>query len=118
MSRDGKLTRVVAGVSETFRLPWGQLIDLQETLGLGPWALFERLCGTDRRTEDVSTVLMFGLVGAGSPSDAAQAKVERWLFDLLPAENVLLAQAVLAAALVGTPEEEAGNVEAAAQESN
>lgn len=92
-----------------FRLPIGQLEELQEKTGIGPFKLAQRMISGDWHTQDVIQTIRLGLIGGGMKSDVALRLVRnyaqeegRWL------ENVDLAQRVIWAALAGAPEEEPG----------
>lgn len=115
MSRDGRLITKVAGADVEFRLAWGQIVELQEARDAGPFVVLGRLEDKTWKPDDVSVVLVLGLVGAGLPYADALATVEGWLADRLPAENAVLAHAVLLAGLVGAPDEPVGKTAAADQ---
>lgn len=111
MSRDARLVSRVGGTDFEFRLGWGQLVALQEACDAGPFVILDRLGARQWKADDVSVVLLLGLVGAGMTHVEALRIVESWLADesgRLPVENAALAYAVLGAALVGAPDEPLG----------
>jgi hypothetical protein len=106
MSRDGALTADWADGTHEFRLAWGQLIELQEACDAGPYYILQRLFDGSWRVEYISQVMRLGLIGGGMPPPKALALVRRYVEERPPMENVLWAQAVLSAALMGARDEE------------
>lgn len=108
MSRDGSITLTWGDGEHRFRLPIGQLRELQEKCGAGPPEILHRLATARWRVDDIRETLRLGLIGGGmGPVEALRLMQnyvdppERpWL------ENAPMAQAVLMAAMVGVPDEE------------
>lgn len=105
MSRNGSVELDFADGTHVFRLAWGQLLLLQEACDAGPYVVLDRLTTNKWMVQDISHVIRLGLIGGGlKPADALRA-VRNYVEDRPPLENVLLARMVLAAALIGSPEE-------------
>lgn len=116
MSRDARIELDWADGTHTFRLAWGQLAELQEHCDAGPYVVLNRLATSQWRVEDISNVVRLGLIGGGmTPADALK-KVRAYVEARPPLENVLVAQAILAAGLQGAPEEKLGEAEGEADE--
>lgn len=97
----------------TFRLPIGQLEELQEKTGVGPFKLAQRMLSGEWMLQDVVQVLRLGLIGGGLKSVDALALVRRYAQEEgLWLRNVDLAQRVIWAALAGAPEEAPGKDDA------
>lgn len=108
MARDASIDITWADGDFRFRLAWGQLVELQERCNSGPYVVLNRLYDGQWRMEDITNVIRLGLIGGGmSPTDALK-KVRTYVEDRPPLENVLVAQAILAAGLHGAPEEKVG----------
>lgn len=112
-NRNGRIELDFADGTYGFRLAIGELEELQEKTGVGPYALLRRLLSNDWRIEDVTHTLRLGLIGGGTkPIDAlnlTRRYVEQrsdWV------NNAMLAQAIVSAALVGAPEEQPGKSDA------
>lgn len=118
MSRDGSLTSDFADGTYQFRLAWGELIKLQEARDTGPYVILDRLLTGRWHVQDISDVIRLGLVGAGMEPVKALKLVRSYVEERVPLENLVLAQRVLGAGLIGTSEEEVGKKsEAASQKS-
>lgn len=93
----------------TFRLPLGQLEELQEKTGVGPFKLAQRMLSGEWHTQDVIQTIRLGLVGGGMPSREALTLANRYASEEAGwLQNVELAQRVIWAALAGAPEEVPG----------
>lgn len=90
-----------------FRLAWGQLIELQEKVGVGPYALLNRLNSDDFLVEDVSEVIRLGLIGGDKDLHPVKANklVTRYVRERSIMENLPLARGILLVALFGAPDE-------------
>lgn len=116
MSRDARIELDWADGTYSFRLAWGELAELQEQCDAGPYVVLNRLYSNQWRVEDISNVVRLGLIGGGmTPADALK-KVRTYVEARPPLENVLVAQAILAAGLQGAPEEKLGETEGEADE--
>ena len=106
MSRSARVAFDWADGHHAFRLGIGELEELQERTGVGPFELLTRLGRHAWRVADVREPLRLGLIGAGMPAVEARKLVDRYagpgdLLDAVPA-----AMAVVNAALAGAPDEE------------
>lgn len=88
-----------------FALKWGELALLQEATDSGPLHLLERLGGKHWRTGDISHTIRLGLIGGGLEPAKALKLVEVYVEQRPPMENVQLAYGILAAGVMGAPEE-------------
>ncbi|NGN45182.1 gene transfer agent family protein [Mesorhizobium sp. CGMCC 1.15528] len=115
MSRDARIELDWADGTYAFRLGWGQLGELQEKTDAGPYVVLNRLHSGQWRVEDVSNVIRLGLIGGGLAPAEALKIVRTYVEARPPMENVPIAQAVLAAGLIGAPEEKLGEAEGEAE---
>lgn len=92
-----------------FRLPIGQLRELQEKCGAGPRVVFERLRNGMWMVDDIRETIRLGLIGGGDVTPiAARALVERYVDERPLSENVMAATSILLAAIVGVPDDQVG----------
>lgn len=105
MSRRGTIAFEWAGERRLFRLPISSLVELQEATDIGPYLLFNRLDGGTWRVSDISHVILFGLVGGGVSPPLASALVGRHVERRPPLENLISAQVILSAGIVGALDE-------------
>lgn len=89
----------------TFRLPVEQLEELQELCDAGPAWIRARLATGQWRRKDISETIRLGLIGGGMKPTDARKLVARYVDARPLEENTLVAQAILAAVLVGVPDE-------------
>lgn len=113
MSRDGSIAIVWGDGEHRFRLPIGQLRELQEKCDAGPAFIHSRLAMGTWRIDDIRETLRLGLIGGGMPPDQAHVLTVRYVDARPLLENVPAAMSVLLAALVGAPDEPVGNAVAA-----
>lgn len=112
MGRDAAIGPVAwADGDYKFRLGWGELIQLQEATDAGPFALLERLAGKHWLVGDISHTIRLGLIGGGQKPEDALKLVRNYVESRPPAENVMLAYAILAAGVQGAPDEPPGEAE-------
>ncbi|MGY6251759.1 gene transfer agent family protein [Bosea thiooxidans] len=108
-NRNGRIELDFADGTYGFRLAIGELEELQEKTGIGPYALLRRLLANDWLTTDVRETIRLGLIGGGVEPIAAKKLVERYIDQRSSwVTNAMLAQAIVSAALVGAPEEMPG----------
>jgi hypothetical protein len=100
-----------AGERRTFNLsPIGCIKRVQDACDAGPQHVLNRLLDGSWRIEDLRLPIEQGLVGGGVTQREAQALVEKWL-DPEPKQQFLpVAQAVLMAWLVGSEDEDLGEL--------
>lgn len=108
-NRNGAVDLDFGDGTHRFRLAMGELEELQEKTGVGPFVLLGRLIAGEWHVQDVTQTLRLGLIGgAMKPPDAlnlVRRYVEQrpdWL------ANAALAKLVVMAALAGAPEEQPG----------
>lgn len=108
-NRNGRIELDFADGTYGFRLAIGELEELQEKTGFGPYALLRRLLANDWNIADVRETIRLGLIGDGLKPHDALTLVRRYIdqrSDWL--NNAMLAQAIVSAALIGAPEEVPG----------
>lgn len=108
MARDARIELDWADGTFAFRLGFGELVRLQEACGAGPQLIHTRLSDGSWGVKDISHVIRFGLIGGGMPPADALKKVRAYVEDRPPAENLVYAQVILSAGLVGAPDESVG----------
>jgi Phage tail tube protein, GTA-gp10 len=118
MSRDATVTFDWADGTHSFRLAWGQLGELQEKCDAGPYIVLQRLHSGAWRIEDISNIIRLGLIGGKMEPAAALKLVRAYVEARPPMENLVPAQVILSAALMGAPEEAVGERDAANQTEN
>lgn len=111
MSRDAGLTLDWADGTYPFRLRYGELIELQEKTDAGPGWVLQRLMMPSAenrgwRVGDIATIIRLGLIGGGMKPVDAMKLTRDYVEARPPMENLLVAQTILSAALVGAPDEE------------
>lgn len=116
MSRSGKTPPLDwADGTYQFALRWGELSELQDACGAGPFVVLARLAASQWRIEDVSTTIRLGLIGGGvEPAKAlklVQTYVESRPSDLIV--NASFARGILETSIVGAPDEPPGEHQAA-----
>ena len=100
MSRSGK-TRLEFGPDEqTFRLAFGELVELEEATRMGAGLVLERLEFNEATRNEISSVLRIGLIGGGMEPMKALAMVRRYCHEIADwVENQKRAANVLRGAL-------------------
>jgi hypothetical protein len=106
VSRDASVSFDWADGYYTFRLAWGELIELQEKCDAGPFVIFKRFMDNTWKAQDISETLRLGLIGGGMEVAKARILVQRYVQKEPLLQNVIHAQAVLGAAIFGVDEEE------------
>lgn len=106
MSRSAEVELAFGDGQYLFRLPVGQLRELQEKCACGPMPILQRLSSSAWRIDDVRETIRLGLIGGGMTPPAALKLVERYV-DARPwGECVPTAQAVLLAAVIGAGDQD------------
>lgn len=116
MSRDAKATLTWGDGEYVFRLPIGQLEELQEKCDAGPPLIYQRLSSQTWHVHDVRETIRLGLIGGGLKPPQALKLVKRYVDEQPLIDNVLIARAVLHASLFGVEDEQPGKSEAAEPE--
>ena len=106
MSRDARVTFEWGDAEYTFRLPYGQIAELQEKTGCGPQFLLTRIIDGSWKVEDLAETIRLGLIGGGTEPVAASRLVQRYVKDRPLIESVIPARVILSAALFGVDGEE------------
>ncbi len=107
MSRNASITLEWAdGEEHVFRLPLGQLRELQEKTDCGPLFLFNRIIAGQWRIDGLRETIRLGLIGGGMEPAKAHTLVKRYVDDRPFTESIKPAQAILGAALIGAPDGE------------
>jgi hypothetical protein len=106
MSRDGKLGPIPwADGNHEFCLKWGFVIELQEKCDAGPHYILQRLQIGQWLVQDISETIRLGLIGGGMEPGKALGLVQTYVEARPLLENHGLAMAILAAAIMGVPDE-------------
>ena len=74
----------------------------------GPYVILNRLNDGSSRIGDISNTIRLGLIGGGMMPVEALTKTREYVEKRPPVENLMIAQAILSAGLVGAPEEQLG----------
>ena len=98
-----------------FRLAWGQLIELQEKCDAGPYVILQRLQTGAWQMQDINNIIRLGLIGGGMTAVDALKKTRAYVEAFPPMDNLLPAQVILGAALMGAGDESVGEGGAAVQ---
>lgn len=114
MSRDGSCEVPFNGDIQYFRLGWRELMKIQEACDAGPYLVLDRLVSGRWKLQDISEVIKWGLIGGGMDTTLAIKLVKSEVEGRRPLENLVIAQTVLGAGVVGSPEEDVGKKSEAA----
>lgn len=104
-TRSSSITLEWADAEYVFRLPIKQLIELQEKCDAGPAHILSRLQQGAWRVEDVRETIRLGLIGGGLDAPKALKLTTRYVDDTPLFGNVLYAEAILSAAVLGVEDE-------------
>lgn len=105
MSRSADITLEWPDKERTYRLGIKELRKLQEALDAGPMQVFIRLSDQSWRVDDILEVIRIGALGGGATIDEARTILTQWVEMRPVAESLPYAQAILAAALHGVPDD-------------
>jgi len=106
MSRSARYTGPFGDGPHDFQLRIAELEELQELTDAGPEEVFHRISEGRWRVADIRETIRLGLKGAGMVALTARAMVDRYAGPGQLADNKELATCILAAALVGAPDED------------
>lgn len=115
MTRTAKISFDWADATYTFRLGIKELLELQEKCDAGPAFILGRLNDGSWRINDIYETIRLGLKGGGLEPVKALGLMDRYVKDRPWLENIIPAQAILSAALVGVEDEPLGKAEAATE---
>lgn len=116
MSRDGSCQLPFNGQRTMFKLAWRELMKIQEACDAGPYVVLDRLVSGRWKLQDISEVIKWGLIGGGMEQGKALKLIETEVETRPPLENLVIAQQVLGAGVVGSSEEEVGKKSEAASQ--
>lgn len=91
-----------------FRLPYGQLLELQDKCDAGPKQIYDRLLQGTWRGEDVGETIRLALIGGGMAPMDALTLVVRYVHNRPWAESWPIALAIMMNAVVGVPGDQPG----------
>ncbi|SEQ32996.1 Phage tail tube protein, GTA-gp10 [Faunimonas pinastri] len=116
MSRHGEVVFPWGDSEHRFRLGIGELRELQDKCNAGPYEVLNRLMTGIWRIDEVRETIRLGLIGGGAlrPTEAL-VLVARYVDERPLLESVPVAQAIIGAAIMGSPEEPVGKPQAAEQ---
>lgn len=117
-NRSSTITLPWADGDYTFRLAWGQLIELQEKTNAGPGFLLDQMWQNTWKVQYISEIIRLGLIGGGLAPTEALKMTRNYVESRPPLENLSLAQAILALSLQGAPEETKGEAKAVVEKTN
>lgn len=101
--RTSIITMIWGDGEHTFRLPYDQLVELQEKLGQGPMKTLMAFETGDWTPQSVYEIIRLGLIGGGmKPTDAFRL-AKTYVLDRPLGESSIPAATVLSAALMGVP---------------
>src|SRR5690606_9604536 len=106
MSRSAKVTAPFGDGVYTFQLDIAGLEELDEKCDAGPEEMFYRVIDGRWRVRDIREPIRIGLVRGGMDPMRALALVSRYAAEGYLADLKPLVQAILGAALRGSPEED------------
>lgn len=119
MSRTAKVRNLFFGDGpHDFSLGIAQLEELEETRNSGMFEVYNRLVSEGWRIADIKEPLRLGLIGEGMQPQQAYVLVARNVVPGRLFEAAAVAAKVLAAAIVGAPEEALGEHQGEADESS
>ena len=108
MSADGRVTLEWGDGEHEFRLSIGQLRELQDKTGTGPFQVLKRLLDGSWRVDDAREILRLGLIGGGMKPIDALVLCKRYVDDRPLMESIAPAQVILGRALIGNTDESVG----------
>jgi hypothetical protein len=95
----GLITKDFADGTYSFRLAYGQWLELQEALNCGPLELYVNLLQRKWRVQHLREIIRIGLIGGGTTPTDALRLVKRYVEDRPIIESVQLAIEIVAASL-------------------
>lgn len=106
MSRSARYTGPFGDGPHDFQLNIAELEELQELTDAGPEEVFHRVSEGRWRVADIRETIRLGLKGGGMEPLKARAMIDRYAASGDLANQKALVTAILAAALVGAPDED------------
>lgn len=96
----GLITREWGDGDYQFRLAYGQWLELDQLLGVGPMALYRRLINSQWKANDLREIIRLGLIGGGCDPLKALRLVKVYVEDRPLLESVEIAALIMEAGLV------------------
>jgi hypothetical protein len=118
MSSTGEIVLAFADGERTFRLTVGAWRRVQEKCDAGPMELMHRYVAGTWRVDDLRAPIREGLIGGGMPQTEADILLKNNFDDTTLGQFVPLVQAIVAASIVGSPDDEPGEGEAGEKSPN
>lgn len=106
MSRAARFTGAFGDGKHDFQLNIAELEELQELTDAGPEEVFLRVAEGRWRVADIRETLRLGLKGGGMEPIRARAMIDRYAAAGALASHKTLVSAILAAAMLGAPDED------------
>nr|WP_313518647.1 gene transfer agent family protein [Brevundimonas diminuta] len=106
MSRAARFTGAFGDGKHDFQLNIAELEELQELTDAGPEEVFLRVTEGRWRVADIRETLRLGLKGGGMEPLRARAMIDRYAAAGALASHKSLVSAILAAAMLGAPDED------------
>ena len=106
MSRAARFTGAFGDGKHDFQLNIAELEELQELTDAGPEEVFLRVTEGRWRVADIRETLRLGLKGGGMEPLRARAMIDRYAAAGALASHKTLVSAILAAAMLGAPDED------------
>lgn len=104
--RNANITEFLGDGMQDFRLGFGQLLELQEKTGVGPFKLYKRFMEDEWMIADIYETIRIGLIGGGLKPKEAYIMAKKYVMDQPPLDNLNLARMILIAGLHGAPDED------------
>lgn len=104
--RNARITEYFGDSEYDFRLAYGQLLELQEKTGVGPFALYKRFMNDEWGVADIFETIRLGLIGGGMIPREAFRLSKKYVQNDPPLDWLNLARIILIASLHGAPDED------------
>lgn len=104
--RNARITEFFGDDMYDFRLAYGELLELQEKTGVGPFALYRRFMNDDWLVGDIYETIRLGLVGGKMAPKEAFKLATKHVKGNPPMDHLNLARMILIAGLHGAPDED------------
>lgn len=95
----GLITKDWADGTYSFRLAYGQWLELQEAVNCGPLELYVNMLQRKWRVQHIREIIRIGLMGGGAEPVAALRLVKRYVEERPIVESVQIALEIVAASL-------------------
>lgn len=115
MSRGAEVSLSCWDGEHQFRLRIGELRQLQEKCDAGPMHIARRLADGSWLLDDIRETIRLGLIGAGIKQQDALRLVSEHVDSVPLIQNVVTAQAIILAAVMGVEDEPVGEAPAAGE---